>query len=305
MRLSAIIPTRDRLALLQDCLATLAVQQMSAGDFEVIVIDDGSTCDLSPALDAFAESSTPVRLVRQEPSGLTTARNRGASEAVGSVLAYLDDDTLVSPGWASAVADAFERSDFDGLAGRVELQFEAPPPRWIEAARLRLYLSEFDLGTGEVRPLPDPLLPVGANCAVTRGAFDRLGGFREGFDRVGQSLLSNGDLEFFRRLRAKGGRIAYAPNAHVLHRVPAQRLTSAWFRQRAYAQGLSDVLLDPPPTGSRARSLAREVARSARAAPILFRNLAHGHGAMNARLWLVYCRGRRDGIRQRSSEVRA
>lgn len=298
--LSAIIPTRGRPDLLHDCLVSLTEQAVAPGQLEVVVIDDGSECDLAPAVDSLPSTAISIRLIRQDPSGLTTARNHGASEARGSVLAYLDDDTLVSPGWAAAVIAAFAETGCDGMAGRVELQFEAPAPRWIEAARLRLYLSELELGTGARRVLDSPLLPVGANCAVSRAAFDRLSGFRSGFDRVGSSLLSNGDLEFFTRLRADGGVITYEPEAHVLHRVPAERLTMAWFRRRSYAQGMSDVLLDPPPSGQpSAVTVAREALRATRAAPILVRNLAQGSGSANARLWVTYCHGRLDAVRGR------
>lgn len=297
--LSAIIPTRGRLDLLHDCLRSLIEQDIDPSAFEVVVIDDGSECDLSPAVASLPPSPISIRLIRQEPSGLTAGRNHGASIANGSILAYLDDDTIVSPGWAAAVISAFEETGCDGMAGRVELQFEAPRPRWIEAARLRLYLSELELGAGRV-PLEPPWLPVGANCAVTRAAFDRLGGFRDGFDRVGGSLLSNGDLEFFARLRDGGGTIVYEPGAHVLHRVPAERLTLAWFRRRSYAQGLSDMLFDPPPEGqARIVTIGREIARAGRAAPILVSNLLEGHGPTNARLWLTYCRGRLDAVRSR------
>lgn len=298
--LSAIIPTRDRPDLLRDCLLTLIAQDADPNAFEVVVIDDGSECDLAAALTALPTSPVSIRLIRQEASGLTTARNHGASVARGDALAYLDDDTLVAPGWAAAVIAAFQDTGCDGLAGRVELQFEAPRPRWVDGSRLRLYLSELELGTGDRVTLPPPLLPVGANCAVRRTAFDRIGGFRRGFGRVGSSLLSNEDLDFFTRVRATGGDIVYEPAAHVLHRVPAERLTIAWFRRRSYAQGLSDILLDPPPEGQpRAVTMVRELLRSTRAAPILVSNMLHIHGSVNARLWLTYCRGRRDGVRGR------
>jgi len=57
------------------------------------------------------------------------------------------------------------------------------------------------------------------NCAVTRSGFDLVDGFVPGADRMGTSLVSSGDVDFFWRLRASGGRIAYWPAAQVLHRV--------------------------------------------------------------------------------------
>jgi hypothetical protein len=155
-------------------------------------------------------------------------------------------------------------------------------------------LAELDLGD-EPRLLPPNQFPYGANCAVTRGAYTRIGGFRDGLDRNGRSLVSNGDIEFFRRLRQAGGRLAYAPGAHVHHRVPPERLTRPWFRRRTFAQGVSDAIMDPPP--GRLRGMGRELLRAGRTAPILARNVLGGRGATNAELWLAYCRGRFDAVR--------
>src|SRR5205085_6305502 len=134
-----------------------------------------------------------------------------------------------------AVTSAFDDSDCAGLAGRVRLQFERTPPTWLSQPQ-RNYLAELDLGS-EPLWLDDGPVPVGANCAVRRGELERVGGFRAGLDRFGSSLISNGDTEFFRRLRAQGAKLRYEPEALVLHRVPQERLTRAFFRRRAHAQG--------------------------------------------------------------------
>jgi hypothetical protein len=81
--------------------------------------------------------------------------------------------------------------------------------------------------------------------------------------------------------------------------VPAERLTEAWFRRRAFAQGVSDELLRAPAATQpeRARRIARELVRGGRAAPILARRLAERRGSADARIWLSYCRGRIAGVR--------
>lgn len=287
--LSAIIPTRDRPALLADCLRSLGAQERP--DLEVVVVDDGSEPDLRAVVEHAAEA-LDVRYVRQDAAGLNVARNTGAEVARGEILAYLDDDTLVSPGWAEAVVEAFEARGCDGLAGRIELRLEGVEPRWLTPG-LRAYLAELNLGT-RPRWLGAGETPYGANCAVSRAVFARIGGFRPGLDRAGRSLVSNGDVEFFRRLRALGGRLAYEPRAHVLHRVPADRLTAAFFLRRAFAQGVSDVMLEEGTggKGNGAGARWREVVRAGRAMPILVKGLARGHGAVSAAAWLAYCRGR-------------
>jgi len=289
VRLSIIIPTRDRPEFLQDCLGTIQRQDLEPDSVEVVVIDDGSTPPLASVVaDAGGEIS--VRCVRQAPGGLNAARNRGIEETTGEAVAFLDDDTLLSPQWAGTVLDAFEASGCAAVGGRVQLGFEGRgAPVWL-ASTQREFLAEFDLGS-EPLWLDRGPVPVGANCAVRRAEFDRVGLFTEGLDRIGSSLVSNGDTEFFRRLRRSGGRIRYEPAAAVIHRVPAERLTREFFLRRAHAQGVSDALLAAD-TDPRPARVAREVWRCARTGPILIRGLATGRGTMNARQWASYCRGR-------------
>jgi glycosyltransferase involved in cell wall biosynthesis len=267
MALSVILPTHDRALALGRCLETLQAQEVPPSELEVVVVDDGSEADIEPVVAA-AASLGPIamRYERQQLAGLNSARNRGATLARGDVLGFLDDDTLVSPGWARAMLRAFERHPCAGLGGRVELGLPGPEPYWM--GELRYYLAAYDLGP-QTRWLQDDPVPVGANCAVRRPDFDRIGGFRPGLDRIGSSLVSNGDTEFFRRLRSAGGRLLYEPEASVIHCIPPDRLTVDFFIQRHRAQGVSDELLlrlegHVATVGHRV-GLAREVAGALRA----------------------------------------
>lgn len=289
--LSALIPTRDRPELLRDCLRTLAGQDIAAGALEVIVVDDGSVSDLRAVVREIESPRVVFRYERQKPAGLNVARNTGASVARGDLLAYLDDDTLVDEGWGAAVLDGFERTGCDGLAGRIELRLEGPEPRWL-TPHLRSFLTELVLDAPP-GPLPDGRVPFGANCAVTRSALLGVDGFRTGLDREGRSLLSNGDVEFFERVRRGGGRLVWWPAAGVLHRVPPERLTRPWFRRRVWAQGLGDGLLGEPGVGV----AAGEFLRAWRAVPILAKGLATGRGTFASELWVRYCIARAAGLR--------
>jgi glucosyl-dolichyl phosphate glucuronosyltransferase len=223
------------------------VQDVPAAGLEVIVVDDGSSSDIGALVsEVAARGPVPMRCERISNRGLNGARNHGAALAGGELLAFLDDDTLVSRDWAGALVRAFAEHPCAAVGGRVKLQLDGPEPYWL--ATRRCYLAEYDLGA-EPRWIDREeiegrdAMPVGANCAVRREQFERLGGFLVGLDRIGRSLVSNGDTEFFRRLRASGGTIRYEPQASVLHCVPADRLTVEFFTRRYYAQGVSDELM--------------------------------------------------------------
>lgn len=297
MKLSAIIPTHDRPDHLRRCLGTLCAQEADPDRLELVVVDDGSTADISRIVsEVGGQASISVRCERQELSGLNAARNRGAAVAQGSVLAFLDDDTLVCPGWAQALLKAFDDPECAGVGGKVDLDLSGRAPSWL-AGRTQ-YLAEYDLGPESRWLLGDPArggdpLPVGANCGVRRRDFDGLGGFRRGLDRIGGSLVSNGDTDFFRRLRARGGAIRYEPAARVLHCVGPERLTARYFARRQHSQGVSDELLlayDGQPFSWLHRlGLTRMLARTT---TLLGRDLVRGSGPMNGLLEMSYWVGR-------------
>lgn len=91
-RVSIIIPTFNRLALLREALDSIAAQTFT--DYEVIVIDDGSTEDIAGGV---ADHPTRPIVIRQTRSGPAAARNRGVAEAKAEIVAFLDSDDLWEP----------------------------------------------------------------------------------------------------------------------------------------------------------------------------------------------------------------
>src|SRR5262245_19859517 len=89
---SVVIPSFNRVALLSTTLNSVFAQRFT--DFEVIVVDDGSTDQTMESLQPFRDQVTAIRQANQGPGG---ARNRGARQAVGTYLAFLDSDVLWFP----------------------------------------------------------------------------------------------------------------------------------------------------------------------------------------------------------------
>ncbi|MEN0112109.1 MAG: glycosyltransferase family A protein [Planctomycetota bacterium] len=101
---SVVIPTYNREAYVGATLASLAAQRL--GDWELIVVDDGSTDGTLAVVEGFAETQPGrVRVLRQEHGGCAAARNRGARAAAGEYLAFLDSDDLWFP-WTLEVLAA-------------------------------------------------------------------------------------------------------------------------------------------------------------------------------------------------------
>ena len=101
MFFSVVIPTYNRLALLQRTLAS--VRRQSYADFEVIVVDDGST---DATREWLASQGGDLRVLERSNRGPGAARNLGAREAGGDYVAFLDSDDL----WFPWTLDVFARA---------------------------------------------------------------------------------------------------------------------------------------------------------------------------------------------------
>ena len=94
--LSIVVPTRNRRRILNRTLVPLLEQQGIAGDYEVIVVVDGSSDETLEMLQR-PEWGTRLRVVSQPHRGLAAARNHGAMEARGAIVLFLDDDMIADP----------------------------------------------------------------------------------------------------------------------------------------------------------------------------------------------------------------
>lgn len=103
-RFSVVIPTFNRESLVGSTLESVAAQE--SGDWELVVVDDGSTDGTLDVVGRFAARfPNRVRVLRQDHRGCAAARNRGAEAATGDYLAFLDSDDLWFP-WTLRVLSA-------------------------------------------------------------------------------------------------------------------------------------------------------------------------------------------------------
>src|SRR5437764_854251 len=117
MRVSVVVPARNAAATIERALDAVARQELGE-PYETIVVDDGSA-DGTPEL-AERSRAPGLRVLRQRPESPSAARNRGASEARGDVLAFTDADCFPTPGWLAAGLAALEGADL--VQGAVERQ---------------------------------------------------------------------------------------------------------------------------------------------------------------------------------------
>ena len=220
MRVSVVVPARDAAATLPRTLACLAAQE-GAPEFEVVVVDDGSS---DSTADIAVAAGAPIRLIRAGGVGSGQARNLGVREARGELIAFTDADCFPTPGWLAAAVAAM--GDADLVAGAV-----APDP----AAELgpfdRTVWVERETGLYET-----------ANLVIRRDLFERIGGFERWLEDSGPRRgWTNPELAedvwLGWRARRAGARSAFAPAAlvhHAVHRRGAVGYVSERWRARHF-----------------------------------------------------------------------
>ncbi len=228
---SVVVATRDRPEPLARCLAELG--RLDPPPAEVIVADSASR---DPDAVAAVAAAAGARVVRLSRPGLSRARNGGWRAATGTVVAFLDDDILVDPGWLSALAAGFADEEVAAVTGQLL-------PLELETEAQRLFLAYFHMdrrGWMERRfaaaPAPSPHWPLdawrmgsGGNMAARRGALERAGGFREDLG-LGTAARGGEDLFLLWSLIRGGAAVVYRPDA------------LAWHRHHREAEALGKVL---------------------------------------------------------------
>lgn len=245
MRISIVIGTRNRAALLRITLEHLQRQDYRPGD-EVIVVDNASTDDTHDVVaGAAADFPVPLRYLAETRLGKSAAVNRGVNGARGEILALTDDDVLVAPDWIAQIRRVFSSGTVDLAGGRVDPWWESAPPWWLRWQRpeSNAMLSPLALLHYGERQALGERTAVGANLVMLRSVYERLGGFNPDLGRQQGTLLCGEDHDFCSRATGTY-RCEYRPEIRVRHWVPANRLRLRYYMRWFYWSGITNARLD-------------------------------------------------------------
>ena len=119
IRLSLVIPTHNRAAQLIAALESVVRQNLPPHVWECVVVSNNSTDNTAARFEAFAAAHPGIslRLVTEEGPGVSYARNRGLREAQAPLVAFIDDDERVNPGFLRAYLDFFDAHPEAVVAG--------------------------------------------------------------------------------------------------------------------------------------------------------------------------------------------
>ncbi|HVP69292.1 MAG TPA: glycosyltransferase [Anaeromyxobacteraceae bacterium] len=226
-KLSVVVATFNRPALIERLLEQLVAQSLPASEFEVVVVDDGSREPVKPRLVARTWPFA-LRVEEQANAGQATARHRGILAAAGEVLVIVDDDMEVGPGFLAAHLSMHAPGSQRVVLGRIR-----PPPggmslqdRWHQRNLDRLH-ERARAGV----PVRGNAMYTG-NVSLRRTDYLAVGGFDT-------SLRQSEDSELGRRLERYGAEFVLSEEAYTVN--GSDHTSVAKWRRQARNYGRSDL----------------------------------------------------------------
>ena len=177
---------------------------MTAGDFEIIVVVDGSTDGTGPALLDLKTSCT-LRVIEQPHSGASAARNNGIRAAQGECVLFIDDDIICDSHLFRHHVEAHADSDPKIVYGRISIAPDSPPSflKFANETWYEEYYRQIDAQNG--LKLPQDVYLI-SNSSMPRDVLVECGGFDE-------TMTAREDYELALRLWKRGLRFEYLPQA--------------------------------------------------------------------------------------------
>lgn len=203
------IPTRNRGAMIEDCLRSMLA--LKHPNLHVLVIDQSDDDATRRAVEAVATGDPRVEIIRPDTVGVSAARNLAAEHTSSDVIAYADDDCWVEPGWLDALLREFEDPLVAAVFGRVV------PPGFTTRGGTEIAFKESRERVEYRGRVPPWHIGHGASMAVRRTSLLSAGGFDVLLGGGGLFLAAE-DLDLAYRLMAAGGRLVYAGTALSYHK---------------------------------------------------------------------------------------
>ncbi len=192
--ISVVVPTYNRSSLLKELLHALLGQSLQFNQFEVIIVDDGSTDNTRLIVEEFENKDFNLTYLNQQNKGPAAARNLGANHTIGKYIAFTDDDCIPDFNWLENALQIISHPDINGIQGKT----------FTDQRKVRPLTHQIDNQKGH------PAVPT-CNLIVEKNLFDKVGGFDEEFP-----FPHNEDADFAWRIK-KIGNIIFNDKVSVFH----------------------------------------------------------------------------------------
>lgn len=241
--ITGVICTHNRERFIKRCILSLLKQSLPEHQYEIIVVDNGSTDNTRKICQTFKDIPN-FSYIYESRLGLSQARNTGWHHAKGKYVGYLDDDATAAESWFEKALWSFKNvhPTPEWVGGPIELEWEAPAPTWIDE-ECQTTLGRVDWGQ-QARFLDRPNERLGGgNSFYQKSVLGTMHGFDTRLGRKKNLLLSGEETQLQHKIKNRGGRLYYHPGIRIFHFVPVERMRPQFFYKRYYWGGVTDFII--------------------------------------------------------------
>ncbi|MDP4285214.1 MAG: glycosyltransferase family A protein [Bacteroidota bacterium] len=227
-KISLVICTYNRAAYLPEALESIKEQTFDTSAFQVIIVDNFSTDNTALISANFIKDNPAIncKYCFEKNKGLSFARNRGIDEAEALVIAYVDDDAILSPRFLEEMTIFFNNHpDAVGAGGKVIPKYEkGNEPEWM-SQYLNGFVGKVDHGNDILLFKESMKYPAGCNMAYKKDILKEAGGFNN------ELKFRSDDKYIFYKVKAISDKIYYVPGVWLYHYIDSNRLQIQNFKK--------------------------------------------------------------------------
>lgn len=244
--------TFQRVELLHTLESLNRLEMIEGHEVRIIVVDNDWKPTAKSLVNGFAKKSNhPVTYLHAPASNISIARNKCLEASTAELVAFVDDDEIVTESWLKSLIQEMQTSRADVVLGPVIAHHLDVAPKWLKSGDFH---STYPVWVkGQIR--------TGYTCNVLMNMMaPSLLGHRFNLLR-GQT--GGEDTEFFKKVFESGGRFSYSEDAVVTETVPEKRATFDWLMKRRFRAGQTHgkLLADPLGTAAKAFETARALSK--------------------------------------------
>lgn len=312
MRLTVLICTHNRASLLERVLQSLnAAQRPIEAGVDLFVVANACSDGTHALLERYqaqarAEGWLPLSWLAEPTPGKSHALNRAIPHLSGDVVAFVDDDHRVDPGYLAAIARAARlHPEANLFCGRILPDWDGREPQWVhDTGPYRIYplpVPRFDHGPEPQEFTVEDAVPGGGNLALRREVFERVGEFATELGPHGHDLGGGEDTDFVLRAMASGARLRYVPEMVQYHYVDLDRFELRYLMVKGYQRSRSSARIWQGTEAAVPRYMWRKLATYAALALFSINWSARRFYMVRTSAALGEIRGVRDGLAQRAA----
>lgn len=226
-RFSVIVPVYNRIDEVRDLLESLLNQ--SYKDFEVILVEDGSTLPCREVAETYASKGLDVRYYYKTNEGRSIARNHGIERSNGDYLIFFDSDCVIPADYFQTLAGELDTHPLDCFGGPDAAHDSFTPTQKAINFAMTSFLTTGGIRGGKVQM--EKFVPRSFNMGYSRQVWQKVGGFREMFSE---------DIDMSTRIRQAGFSIGLIRPAYVYHK---RRIDLKKFWRQVHVFGMSRITL--------------------------------------------------------------